>query len=391
MGSIKDVAAALQVAKEEKKEKEEALKKAEDAVKSATEKGEEEAKLGELQAVVNAAKFQAHELMTTLCETAALVGGDEGGKSARGRSRSRSRDKQLAATMQSLGKAIKQAGKAKREGGESSSSESEEDRDATPKPELRDFLSTFHLEDISVEELPKGNVRRKLLKTARKNAKKKKLPFIGNELGSKFVAAKDLTADWAKGLDKAGGSFSMAQFSALWWRRSILQIVAQAESRVQTISLGDIVERWLVLSRIACQESVGTAVAYDKATWTEADAKIEARDVSFHASELTQLRENKLAEVMRLRNGGGGKGAGKGGQGKDGGSGAAARKEDGHEGGKGRDAPFRFPPRREDAQRERASGGGGRFERRSDGEGRNGGGGVRSGTVRLTAAPWSRR
>jgi len=332
MAGIQDVARVLKETREKVANLKVAHKQAEEAAKQADEDKADaptlealRAKVAETKEELSAAKQHVGRLVTTMCQVALCKQDEEPpagqltararSRSRKARSRSRSKSRHFESAMKSFSKVMQKMGKKFRD--DDSSTSEEEGGTATPRPSVRNLLSHYNLEDVPIEELPKGQVRKKLLKAAKKDVQSHRSPFIGDDLGQKFLAAKDLHTEWAKTLDKTGSSLTMSQFSALW-RRSLMQLLAQSENGKQTLSLGDLVGRWLMLSRIGCQESVGAAVAYDKATWSEAEARIGARDCLFRAHSLADLNENKLAEILRTRNNNGSahKGQGKGKEGK---------------------------------------------------------------------------
>ena len=71
-------------------------------------------------------------------------------------------------------------------------------------------------------------------------------------------------------------TLGMAQFSAIWWARAHVQLLAQASVRKELMPLGALHNRWQMLTRLANEEGVRTAMRYDEATWATAAQHIAA-------------------------------------------------------------------------------------------------------------------
>jgi len=200
------------------------------------------------------------------------------------------------AAMTKVADELRKGNKRRRRSRSSSSSASEKgDADVTSAIEL---LSKYSLGDIDVVNLPKPKVISQAMKDAAAAKKKGRFPFVSDDLGPKFASVREADAEWLKHTDK----MSMGQFSSLWWRRALLQLIVQAHTQKQTLTFGEIMNRWLVLVQLSCEEGVATAAKYDRETWREAAAKFRANDMSFSSSALSHLVENKLSAVMRSKN-----------------------------------------------------------------------------------------
>jgi len=174
-----------------------------------------------------------------------------------------------------------------------------EDSEEETDVDVHKLLGVYNLNNVDVLEMPDAKVVDKHLAQAAKQKASGRKPIIDAELTKAFVSVRDKDSEWVKAMDVA--SLNMAQFSALWWRRAMLQLTAQASTRSQTFSMGDLVNRWVVLSRIACEESVRAAVQYDRATWGEAVCRIHMRDSSFRPEVLGRLQADPFAVVMRQK------------------------------------------------------------------------------------------
>jgi len=159
------------------------------------------------------------------------------------------------------------------------------------------LLRKYHMGTCDVLEMPDSRLVQKQLSQAEKQSASGRMPFVDVDLGKSLGAVRDRDCDWLKSVDAA--SMSMAQFSSLWWRRAMLQLVCQGKVEKETRSMGDLINRWLVLSRIACDESVKAAILYDRATWKEAASRINMRDRQFDPSTLGKLQQDPLSVVLR--------------------------------------------------------------------------------------------
>ena len=194
-------------------------------------------------------------------------------------------------------KGLTERGSKRSRGSARDRSRSRSESEGEANNDVAGLLGKYDLYDVDVLELPHVKTVDKHLSMAKKQVDRNRYPIVDGELSKQWVAAHDKDSEWVKPLDPA--NLTMAQFSSLWWRRALVQLTAQSHTHVETVTLGDIVNRWLVLSRIACEESVKAAVQYDSITWTEAVSRISMRDGKYQPSCLGKLQRDPLATVLR--------------------------------------------------------------------------------------------
>ena len=233
---------------------------------------------------------------------------ERGGETPRARTRLRSRARSVSRSrsghrsdMAQAAKMMLKAAKTqkKRARGRSASSSSDSDADGNEHLFSR-MQSKYQMHGLEIVDVPKDKKIRQIVKDAEKALKKGKPPFVNEPISSKFLSIRNEDASWAKDLDKHD-VLTWAQYSALWWGRSYLQLLAQVAVKWETFSVGELHARFSVLTNLACSEGIAVAAKYDAETWKEVGAKIQAGGGVGCVGPLLSIDENKLAEVKRLR------------------------------------------------------------------------------------------
>ena len=198
-----------------------------------------------------------------------------------------------------MGRQLKRA-TSKRRSGEDSSSEEEERRSYS----IARLLATYHLGDTDVRDLPNEKVCHQVIDRVLRQARKhpSRPPIVDLELTAKLVPSRDCHAPWVNTASAKSGSFvsnlTVAQFSVVWWGRARLQLLAQAATEVELMSMGQLFGRWTIIQRLAYDVGLKVAKEYEEATWRSTVQNIRA-GVGACGDRLARLDRDILAECKR--------------------------------------------------------------------------------------------